>query len=149
FFLGSAAEFVTQTDGDDGSGTLGIAVMKEKRAGGQANDAEDAVESLRKHAVNFAADETGSGQVEIGESEHVALDAALFLFVESHDHEHGGESGGKRDQRLKADFACGQASVKDPEKNAKDAPKSEGNREKAIGESLLTATLHPEKNGDA
>src|ERR1700681_3622566 len=68
-------------------------MMKKERTGRKAHDTEDAVKSLRKHALDFSADETGGGQIEIGKRQHVALDAAFLFFVESHDHEHGDERG--------------------------------------------------------
>src|SRR5215470_7175776 len=68
-----------------------IAVMQEQRASRKTHDAEDAIQSLREHALNFPADEAGSRKVEIGKGQHVALDAALLFFIESHDHEHGDE----------------------------------------------------------
>ena len=81
-FLRNAAEFVVEADGDDRRGALRIAVMQEQCARGQTHDAEDAIESLRKHALDFATDKAGGGQIEIRERQHVALDAALFFFVE-------------------------------------------------------------------
>src|SRR5208337_16357 len=80
-FLCDAAELVGNAGGNDGGGSGGVAVMKEKRAGGQANDTENTVEGLGKHALNFAADEAGGGEIEVGQGEHVALDAALLFLV--------------------------------------------------------------------
>jgi len=110
FFLGGVAKGVGNAGGDDGSGAGGVAVMKEERAGRKANDAEDAVESLGKHALNFAANETGSGEIEIGEREHVALDAALFFLVDGHDEEHADEGDGKSgdgEDGVSDGFLCG------------------------------------------
>src|SRR5215831_10474220 len=52
--------------------------MEEQRARREAHDAKDAVQSLREHALDFAADKTRGGKVEIGKREHVALDARLL-----------------------------------------------------------------------
>ena len=71
-------------------------MMKKERTGRKAHDTQDAVKSLRKHALDFSADETGGGQIEIGKRQHVALDAAFLFFIQSHDHEHGDERGRHR-----------------------------------------------------
>src|SRR5208283_1993434 len=67
FFLCHAAEFIGNAGGNDGSGPGGVAVMEKKRTSGKANHAENAVVGLREHALNFAADEAGSGEIEVGE----------------------------------------------------------------------------------
>ena len=67
--------------------------MKKERTRKEAHHAQDAVKSLRKHALNFSADETGGGQIEIGKRQHVALDAAFLFFIQRHDHQHGDECG--------------------------------------------------------
>ena len=76
-------------------------MVEEQRACGKAHDAKDAVQSLREHTLDFAADKTRGGEVEVGECEHVALDTALLFFVEGHDHEHSdkGAGGGGEDAR--------------------------------------------------
>ena len=60
---------------------------------------QHALQRLRKHFLNFAADEAGGGEVEIRERQHVALNPALFLFVERHHHQHCSEKlGNNHDQ---------------------------------------------------
>ena len=85
------AEFLGEASGHDGCGTVGIAVMKKHGARGQAHHAEHSIERLRQHALDFAANETRGGQVEIGEREHIALDPALLLLVDGHHLQHGYE----------------------------------------------------------
>ncbi len=72
--------------------------MQEQHAGRKANDAEHAVECLGQHALDFPANKTGRGQVQIGKRQHVALDATLLLFVDGHEQQHADErSGDHRD----------------------------------------------------
>jgi hypothetical protein len=144
FFLSDVAERVGNAGGDDGSGTGGVAVMEKKSAGRKADNAEDAVKSLGQHALNFAADETGGGEVEIGEREHVALDAALFLLVDGHDEEHADEGDGKSgndEDRITDEFLRG---LQKEEGEEDDAPGREGQTEEAIRESFMVAAFVPE-----
>src|SRR5215471_16249463 len=137
--LRGAAEFVGQPNGHNGSWPLRIAMVEEERSGGKAHNAEDTVQSLREHALNFAADKTRSGQVEVGECQHVALDAALFLFVECHDHEHGDKSarsGGDHAQGLALKFGSGFQIM-------------QREAEKTVGKRLLAAALLPEDHRNA
>ena len=90
-FLRDRAEIFRQSDGDNRSRAFRIAVMQEKRSGRHAHNAQHALKRMRKHLLNFRADETGGGQVYVGKREHVVFDAALFLFVQSHDHQSRGE----------------------------------------------------------
>src|SRR5262249_42405383 len=102
FVLRRAAELITKADSHHRGGALRITVMQEQRASGKSHDAEDAIQSLREHSLNLAADETGSREVEIGKGQHVALDTSLLFFVESHDHEHSDEGarGGGKDAHI-------------------------------------------------
>ena len=98
-FLRHAAEIVVQAHGYHRGWALRIAMMQKQRARRQPDHAEHSIQRLRQHALNFATDETRRGQVQIGERQHVALDAALFFFVRGHDHEHGHECGRHRGDR--------------------------------------------------
>ena len=81
FVLCGAAKFIAQSHGHDGGRPLRVPMMQEESSSWKAHHAEDAVQGLREHALNFAADETGSCEVKIRKRQHVALDAALFFFV--------------------------------------------------------------------
>src|SRR5690348_2562794 len=144
-FLRGAAEVIAQAGGNDRSRTLRIAVMQEKRARGKSHDAEDAVQSLRQHALNFAADKAGGRQVQVGESEHVALDAALLFFVEGHDHQHGHESGRHGGGSLKTDVAEPRSGPEKSEGKLNGGPDRERNGEKPVGEGFLPTALLPEE----
>ena len=100
--------------------------MEKERAGRKAYDAKNAIEGLGEHALNFAANEAGSGEIEVGESEHVAFNAALLFLINGHDKKHGDEDGGDGGDWLNAlakRFRCIPEEVKSEES---DAPKSEG-----------------------
>src|SRR5208337_149467 len=147
-FLCDAAELVGNAGGNDGGGSGGGAVMKEKRAGGQANDTENTVEGLGKHALNFAADEAGGGEIEVGQGEHVALDAALLFLVNGHDQEHGDK--GRRNRgdgtcRLGDHFG---SEVQDVKGKKDEAPGGEGNTKESIGESFVMLAFPPEEEAD-
>src|SRR5215470_1355496 len=118
-----------------------IAVMQEQRAGGKSHDAEDAIQSLREHALNFAADEAGSREVEIGKGQHVALDASLLFFVESHDHDHGDEGarGGSKDAHI-GPLKLG-SGVKKMKRKPQHSPGGKRETEKAVGQGFLAATF--------
>jgi hypothetical protein len=148
FFLGDVAESVGNARGDDGGGAGGIAVMEKERAGRKANDAEDAVESLGEHALNFTADEAGGGEIEIGEGEHVALDAAFLFLVDGHDEEHadeGDRDGGDGEDRVANKFLRG---LQQEEQQKDDTPQREGHAEKAIRKGFVMAALVPEDEAD-
>src|ERR1700739_1759073 len=87
------AEFLRKTRGNDGSRAAWIAMMEEHGPRGKANHSQHAIERLGQHALNFAANEARGSQVEIGQSEHIALDPSLFLFVNGHYLKHGNERG--------------------------------------------------------
>src|SRR5215471_5165913 len=125
-----------------------IAVMQEQRAGGKSHDAEDAIQSLREHALNFAADEAGSREVEIGKGQHVALDAPLLFFVESHDHDHGDEGarGGGKDAHI-GTLKLG-SGVKKMKRKPQHSPGGKRETEKAVGQSFLAAAFLKEDAGN-
>src|SRR4029077_8611714 len=119
-------------------------VMKKKGAGRKADDAEDTIESLGEHALNFAADEAGSGEIEIGKREHVALDAALLFLVNGHDEEHankGDRDGGDGEDGVSDQLLRG---LQQEESQENDAPEGEGQAEEAIRERFVVPTLVPE-----
>src|SRR6266704_3199169 len=122
-----AAKIITQPDGNDGSRALRIPVVQKERAGRKPNHAQNAIQGLREHALDLAADKARGRQIEIRKRQHVALDAALFLFVERHDHEHGHERAwrGANDAHARAlKFRRG---VQHLEGNPEDSPRSERN----------------------
>ena len=142
--LSCAAKIITQPDGNDGSRALRIPVMQKERASRKPNHAQNSIQGLRQHALNLAADKAGGRQVEIRKRQHVALDAALFLFVERHDHEHGHERAwrGANDAHARAlKFRRG---VQHLEGNPEDSPRSERNAQEPIGKRLLPPALLPE-----
>jgi hypothetical protein len=148
FFLSGVAERVGNAGGDDGSGAGGVAVMEKEGAGRQADDAEDAVESLGEHSLNFAADETGSGKIEIGKREHIALDAAFFFLVDGHDEEHadeGDRKSGNDEDGITDEFLRG---LQKKEGEEDDPPESEGQAEEAISKGFVMAAFVPEKIAD-
>ena len=79
--------------------------MKKKSASGKTHNSKDAIKRLRKHALNLSADKTRGRQIEVGERQHVALHAAFFFLVQSHDHKHGDEGGGNGRGGLETDVA--------------------------------------------
>ena len=133
FVLSDAAEFLTQAHGNDGSGPLRVTVVQKERAGRQPHNAQHAVEGLRQHALNLAAHKAGGRQIEIRKRQHVAFDAALFFFVERHDHKHGHERA--RSSRNHA-HACAlefRRRVQDMECDPQSSPGSEGNAKQSVG----------------
>ncbi len=122
--------------------------MQEKRAGGQAHDAEDAVQSLCQHALNFAADKTGSGQVQVGERQHIALNAPLFFFVDRHDQQHADKRQwdcGKRGHGFAHKISRG---VQQVENQKNSAPCGKRDAQQAIRERFVMAAFVPEKITD-
>src|SRR5208283_2554578 len=122
--------------------------MKEERPRGKANNAENTVESLSEHALNFAADEAGSSEIQVGEGQHVALDAALLLLVDGHNQEHGDKGGGNRGDgpgRLADDLS---REVQNLEGNKDEAPGNEGNTQEPIGESFMMLAFAPKEEAD-
>src|SRR5277367_4646136 len=97
-------------------------MMEKQRASRKAYNSQDAIERLSKHALNFSANKTRGGEIEVGESQHVALDAALFFFVERHDHEHGDERGGNSGGGLETDVAKERCGTKERESDSNDGP---------------------------
>src|ERR1700733_338075 len=89
FLLRSAAKCVAESDRNDGGWSFWIAVMNKQSAARNLNDVQNAIESLRQHALHFAADYAGGRKIQIGKREHVTFDAPLFFFVKRHGHEHG------------------------------------------------------------
>ena len=65
--------------------------MQAKRAGRNPHDVQNAVERLRQHFLNLAADEARRREVQVREREHVALDAPPLFFVNGHHHQHAGK----------------------------------------------------------
>jgi hypothetical protein len=89
--LHGSAEAVAEAAGDDGSRASGFAVPEKEGTAGDADDAEDAVNGLREHFLNLTALVAGSGEVEVGERDHVAFGAALFFLVEGHEEQSSGD----------------------------------------------------------
>src|SRR5215472_9115806 len=125
-----------------------IAVMQEQRAGGKSHDAKDAIQSLREHALNFAADEAGSREVEVGKGQHVALDAALLFFVESHDHEHGDEGARSGSNYAKVGTLKFRSGVQKMERKPQNSPGGKRETEKAVGQGFLAAAFLKEDAGN-
>ena len=102
-------------------------MVQKKRSRGQPHNAQHAVQRLRQHALNFSAHKAGGRQIEIGERQHVAFDAAFFFLIERHDHEHGHKSTRSRGDHIHAwalEFWCGIQEMKSDPQNS---PRSEGN----------------------
>src|SRR5580692_7709526 len=119
-------------------------MMEKERAGGKSYNSEDAIERLRKHALNLPADKTRSGEIEVGEREHVAFDAALFFFVECHDHQHGHESGGHGRGGLETDVAEERSGTEEAESHSNGGPYDKRDGEKPVSECFLAAAFLPE-----
>src|SRR5580658_6678596 len=119
-------------------------MMEKERAGGQSYNSENAIERLRKHALNLPADKTRSGEIEVGECEHVAFDAVLFFFVEGHDHEHGHESGGHGRGGLETDVAEEWSGTEEAESHSNGGPYDKRDGEKPVSECFLAAAFLPE-----
>ena len=81
------AEGIVEASDDDGCRTIFVAIVQDERAGGDAHDIEDAIESLREHFLDFTAGKAGGGQIQIGERQHVAFDAAALFVIHSHQHQ--------------------------------------------------------------
>src|SRR5258706_11150819 len=64
-FLRGGTKIFRKSDGDDRSGPLGIAVMQEQRSRRHTHNAQNALEGVRQHLLNFGANETGSRQIHI------------------------------------------------------------------------------------
>lgn len=124
-------------------------MMKEQRPGGQADYAEHTVECLREHALDFSADETGSGQVEVRERQHVAFDAALFLFIHRHDQQHGNERGGDRRDGAKGLRGIFRREPQKWEYQEDQSPSHERDAEQAVGQRFVVLAFAPEQEADA
>ena len=145
FLLRGAAEFVAQSDRHHGSRPLGIAVVQKKSPRRQAHHAQDSIQRLRQHPLDLSSHKTRSRQIQIGERQHVALDAALLLFVKRHHHEHGHKGGGGRADRPSAQFQRSRVVPQSVVKaEAQDGPHEKRNRQEAICESFLAAAFLPE-----
>ena len=122
--------------------------MQKERTSRQTHNSQNAVQSLRQHALNFATHKTGSRQIEIRERQHVAFDAAFFLFVERHDHEHGDERAGGCGNDVHSrtlEFRC---RIHDVQSDPQNTPASEGNTEEPVSQSFLAPAFLPEHDGD-
>src|SRR4029077_1947762 len=148
FFLGGVAEGVGNAGGDDGRGAGGVAVMKKERSGRKADNAEDAVEGLGEHALDFAADETGGREIEIGEGEHVSLDAAFFFLVDGHDEEHADESDGHGGDGEDGVTEKPLRGLQEKESENEDAPGGKRHTEQTVGEGFVVAAFVPEEIAD-
>jgi len=126
---------------------LRISVMKKKSASGKTHNSKDAIKRLRKHALNLSADKTRGREIEVGERQHVAFDAAFFFLVQSHDHEHGDEGGGNRGGGLETDVAEKRAEEGKGKPNGGPYDKRYG--QEPVGESLLAAAFQPEDIGNS
>src|SRR5580704_18065196 len=122
-------------------------MVQEKSASRKAHDPQDAIERLRKHALNFSADKTRGGEIEVRERQHVAFHAALFFFIKGHDHQHGDESGGNGGGRLETDVVKERGIAEEGENNSHGSPHDEGNGKEPVRESLLAAAFQPEDIG--
>src|SRR5205807_2636602 len=114
----------------------------------KTHNTEDAVQRLRQHALNFTADKTRSGQVEVGKRQHVALDAALLLLVERHDHEHGDKGAGRGGHHAQGGSLKFGRGLQEMERQPQDSPGGKRKTEEPVGKSFLAAAFLPEDGGD-
>jgi len=147
-FLSDAAEFIGDAGGDDGSGPVRVAVMQEKCTSRKANDAENTIEGLSKHALDFAADEAGSGEIEIGKGEHVAFDTPLLFLVNGHDQEHGDKGSGNRGDGPHGLTNGFGSEMQDVKRKKDGAPCGEGYAEESIHKSFVVLAFAPEEEAD-
>src|SRR2546430_1549790 len=153
-FFGAARSLLNQVAVLDGHTDLMAESQKKAQLRGRKaaiirHDDKTTVQSLREHALNFSADKTRSGELEVGKGQHVARDAALFLLVKRHDHEHGDKgagSGGDYTHRLALKFGSGFQKMQGEPENS---PGSKRKAEEAVGKSLLAAAFLPEDDSDA
>ncbi len=124
-----------------------VTVVQEQRARGKPYNAQDAFKRLRKHALDFAADETGSSEIEVRKRKHAALNAALFLFVKGHDHEHGNDRGRHRGDGLQAGVPNLRRIAEEKKGQTHKSPSCKGEGQKPVCKSFLTAALLPKDNG--
>ena len=117
--------------------------MQKQRTGRQAHDAQNAVQGLRKHALNFPTDETG-------ERQHVALDPAFFFLVQGHDHQHGYERRGHRAHGTRAarHFAR-RVTEKIKKCDAQSRPNHKRNRQQSVHQRFLPPVLAPKNHRHA
>ena len=93
-FLQSRAEGCADAGGHRELFAARARLAQQYGAGGEADDGQHAFESLGQHGFRFAALQAGSGQIQIGERQHVALDARALAFV-------GGQQHQRRRQQLR------------------------------------------------
>ena len=141
------AESAAEAGGDYRCGTFGIAVVQAERAGWNAGYVEDAVERLGEHFLDFAAGEAGSGEIEAGKREHVALDAAALLFVDAHDHQHAGEELRHDDEQAEIFARERRDHGLNGVERDEQAPGGEGQREQCIRARFLIAADLGENTG--
>ena len=100
---------------------------------------------MREHLLNFGADKTGRRQIDIGKRQHVLFDAALFLFVQPHDHQGRREQLGQKLQRAQR---IGDARAEQQLADQDGAPTEERSGQQQIRESFVALALLVEDPGD-
>ena len=133
-FLHGGAEGIIEASDDDGCGTIFVAVVQDEGAGGDAHDVEDAIERLGQHFLDFAAGKAGGGEIQIGEREHVAFDAAAFFVVDGHQHEDAADNFGEQSERQQVGMGERAEARLEDEEQAQSASCYEG-----AGEQLIRA----------
>src|SRR5436305_10068156 len=98
--------------------------------------------------MNFAARKARGRQIQIGKRQHVALNAALFLFVERHYHEHRGEDAGQCRDRIQRNVKGGELVLEDIENETQSGPQKKDRREQPVRQSFLETTLYPKLQAD-
>ncbi len=132
-FLHGGAEGIVEAGDDDGCGTIFIAIVQDERAGGDAHDVEDAIERLRQHFLDFTAGKAGSGQIQIGERQHVAFDAAALFVVHGHQHEDAADNFREQSERQQVGTGERSEARLEDEEQAQCAGCDEGAGQQLIG----------------
>jgi hypothetical protein len=132
-FLHGGAEGIVEAGDDDGCWAIFIAIVQDEGAGGDAHDVEDAIQSLRQHFLDFTAGKAGSGQIQIGESQHVAFDAAALFVVDGHQHEDATDNFGEQGEGQKTSVGQGAEARLVVEEQEQSAGYDEGAGQQLIG----------------
>ena len=143
-FLNRGTKRVAHPGDDDRGWAFFVAVMQAQRSGRDAHDVQDAIQRLREHFLNFAADEARGGQVQIRKRQHVAFDTTALLFVNGHEHQHAAENFREESEREQVHVRQRPQGVLENQQQTQNSRGDECERQQLVSAGLLLATFFPE-----
>ena len=90
FVLQCGAKRFADAAGDDEFFAARLALAQQDRSGRESDDGQDALERLSQDFVRFSALQAGSGQIQVGERQHVAFDLGVLALVSGQDYQGSG-----------------------------------------------------------